>query len=153
MEYKVVKLGPKQVMGIELRTTNEKAQAVHDIPKFWARFYAEKIWEKVPYQKTDDFFGLYTDYEQEHYKEYSLTAGCEVTHVYDIPEGFVIKKIPASKYAVFEIKGDFPDTLLKIWSWIWQGGLDRRYTGDFELYPRDFHPGKNPDLKLYISIK
>lgn len=153
MHYNVIQKGPMQVMGIELQTTNENWQSAQDIPPFWGRFYREGIQAMIPNQKTGEVLGLYCDYEKDHTKPYTLVAGCEVTVVGDIPNGLVVKQIPAAKYAVFEVIGKFPDKMMEVWEWIWAGNLRRTYTGDFELYPLGFDPESNSDLLLYIAIK
>lgn len=140
-------------MGIEIRTTNEGWQAARDIPPFWGRFYREGIQGFIPNQKTGEVLGLYCEYEKDHTKPYTLVAGCEVTVAGATPKGLVVKKLPAAKYAVFEISGKFPDKLMEVWQWIWAGNLRRTYTGDFELYPLGFDPENNSDLLLYVAIE
>lgn len=152
MKYTTVQKGPMQVMGIELRTTNEKWQSGKDIPPFWARFYREGIQTKIPNQKTGEVLGLYCDYEKDHTKPYSLIAGCEVVLVGDIPPDFVIKHIPAAKYAVFEIGGKFPEALMQVWQWVWEGHLKRTYVADFEVYQIGFDGDTHTDIHLYIGI-
>jgi len=153
MEYTIIEKGPMQVMGIEVRTTNEGWQAAHDIPPFWGRFYGDGVQWKIPNQKTGEVLGLYCEYEKDHTKPYTLVGGCEVTIVGSIPPGLVVKHIPAAKYAVFKISGKFPEKLMEVWQWIWQGNLRRTFVADFELYPLGFHPESNPDVLLYIGIK
>ena len=152
MEYNVIQKGPMQVMGIEIRTTNENWQSGKDIPPFWGQFYREQIQAQIPNQKTGEVLGLYCEYEKDHTKPYTIVAGCEVTLVGEIPEGLVVKQIPAAKYAVFEISGKFPDQMMEVWQWIWEDHLRRTYTGDFELYPLGFEPESNSDLLLYVAI-
>lgn len=152
MEYTIIQKGPMLVMGIDVRTTNEGGKAAKDISSLWGRFYRESTQAKIPNQKTGEVLGLYTEYEKDHTKPYTLVAGCEVTLSGKIPEGFVIKKVPAAKYAVFQIKGPFPANLVNTWAWIWQSELRRTYTGDFEIYPPGFHPETNPDTLLYVAI-
>jgi len=153
MEYKVIEKGPMQVMGIELRTTNENWKSAQDIPPFWGRFYREEIQKAIPNQKTGEVLGLYCEYEKDHTKPYTFVAGCEVTIAGATAEGLVIKQVPASKYAVFQITGKFPDQLMEVWKWIWEGHLDRTFIADFELYPPGFHAMTNPDLLLYVGIR
>lgn len=152
MEYKIIQKGPMQVMGLALRTTNEEMQSAKEIPLLWERFYNEGIQSEIPNQKTGEVLGLYCEYEKDHTKPYTLVAGCEVTLVGEVQEGLVLKKIPAAKYATFEISGNFPEQLMKVWMWIWEGNLKRSYTGDFEVYPPGFHPETNSDLLLYVAI-
>lgn len=139
-------------MGIALRTTNENMQMAEDLPPFWGRFWRENTPKKIPNKKSADVIGLYCEYEKDHTKPYTLIAGCEVTLAADIPEGMVLKQVPASRYAVFHIKGPFPDALMETWQWIWQGHLNRTFTGDLEVYPPGFDPVENPDTLLYIAI-
>ncbi len=137
-------------MGVELRTSLQNAPT--DIAPFWRDFYRDNIQEKIPNQKTGEVLGLYCEYESDHTGPYTLVAGCEVTLVGDVPNGFVVKHLPAAKYAVFEVSGEFPHKLMEAWEWIWEGHLKRTFAGDFEVYPLGFHPNDNPDLLLYIAI-
>ncbi len=152
MHYTVIEKGPMQVMGIDLRTTNENWQSGQDIPPFWGRFYREEIQTKIPNQKTGEVLGLYCEYEKDHTKPYTLVAGCEVTVAGGIPKGLVLKQVPAAKYAVFEISGKFPDQMMEIWQWVWQGNLRRTFVADFEVYPLGFDPVSNTDVLLYVGI-
>jgi predicted transcriptional regulator YdeE len=70
-----------------------------------------------------------------------------------VPEGLVGKVIPASKYAVYTTKEAFPQGLIAVWQAVWKSKLARSYTSDFEVYPADFDPQKNPEVKLYIAIE
>lgn len=63
-------------------------------------------------------FGLYTDYENGTSAYYSFVVGCEVSTVDSIPEGFVAKILPASKYAQFTAKGMMPDKVGEVWQHI-----------------------------------
>ncbi|MBS0629100.1 MAG: effector binding domain-containing protein [Verrucomicrobia bacterium] len=153
MDYTVIEKGPMQIMGIDLRTTNENWQSARDLPPFWGKFYREQIQMQIPNQKTGEVLGLYCEYEKDHTKPYTLVAGCEVTVAGSLPKGLVIKHVPAARYAVFKISGKFPAQLMEVWQWIWKGNLKRTFVADFELYPLGFHPETNPDLLLYVGIK
>ncbi|MDN3506424.1 MAG: GyrI-like domain-containing protein [Simkaniaceae bacterium] len=152
MEYKIIDKGPMQIMGISIRTTNENDQAVKDLPPVWDRFYSEQIPTKIPYQKSGEVLGLYCEYEKDHTKPYTFVAGFDVTVAGEIPEGLVVKHLPESKYAVFEISGQFPQQLIQTWQWIWQSDLNRTFTGDFEAYQIGFDGEKNTDIHIYIAI-
>lgn len=153
MEHKIIDKGPMQIMGISIRTTNENAKAAQDLPPFWGRFFSEQIQAQIPYQKTGEVIGLYCEYESDHTKPYTVVAGCEVTVAGDAAEGMVVKHLPESKYAVFEISGPFPQTLMDAWQWIWQSDLKRTYTGDFELYQIGFDAEENTDIHIYIAVE
>ena len=69
-----------------------------------------------------------------------------------VPAGLVAKVIPESQYAVFTTQGEFPQGLIAVWQAIWNSAVRRSFTSDFELYQADFHPQKNPEVKVYIAI-
>lgn len=152
MEYEVVQLGPMLVMGVELRTTNENWEVAKVIGPFWGHFWRENLPSKIPHKKTNDVLGFYCEYEKDHTKPYTIVAGCEVTMADQVPKGFVVKKAPASKYALFTIKGKYPDALMQAWQWIWNSPLRRTYTGDFELYPAGWDFLNNTEMQLFIAI-
>lgn len=145
---------PLNVVGIDVRTINEPGRVDQDIPKLRDRFIEGEIAEKTPAKKSDNIFCFYSDYEGDHTNPYSVTIGSEVSEVNTLPEGLVSKKAPESTYAVFEAKGQFPESLIQTWMTIWSSPLKRTFIGDFEVYPKDFfdHP-ETHSLKIYIGIE
>lgn len=127
------------IMGIECRTSNSPEAAPHDIPKHWAKFIAEDIFNQIPNKSSDDVIALYCDYEGDYTKPYSLVIGCPVSSIDVIPQGMVVKMIPGGTYAVFEAIGEHPQALIETWEYIWQrADLNRTYTGDYEVYGNKF---------------
>ena len=122
------------IMGIECRTANSPDKAPLDIPKLWGRFFAEQIEAKIPNRTTTDVIALYCDYEGDFTKPYTLVIGCEVSTDSEIPEGMVVKTIPASKFAVYTATGEYPTSVVDTWGKIWASDLKRTYTSDYELY-------------------
>ena len=53
----------------------------------------------------------------------------------------------------YTTQGDFPQELISAWQAVWKSNLQRSYTSDFELYPPNFDPEKNPETKVYIAIE
>ncbi|MFS8562909.1 MAG: GyrI-like domain-containing protein [Rhabdochlamydiaceae bacterium] len=141
----------KFFIGLELRTNNEECSVA--MPAHKDRFFKENILAKIPNKINGNILALYTDYEGDYTKPYSWILGCEVSSLDQVPEGLVGKKIPASKYTVFTTQGEFPQGLIAVWQNIWQSSLPRSYTSDFEVYPSDFDPQQNPNVKVYIAIK
>lgn len=139
------------LIGLELRTHN--AECSSTMPAHKDRFFKENIPAKIPNKINGDMLALYTDYEGDYTMPYSWILGCEVSSLDQIPEGLVGKVIPASNYAVFTTQGAFPQGLIAVWQDVWQSGLPRAYTSDFEVYPSDFDPERNPEVKLYIAIE
>ncbi len=150
MGYIVETAAKKFFVGLALRTNNEECSLA--MPKHKERFFSENIPAKIPNKVDGNILALYTDYEGDYTKPYTWILGCVVSSLDEIPEGLVGKEIPASKYAVFTTAGEFPQGLIAAWQSVWMADLPRSYTSDFEIYPADFHPQKNPEVKVYIAI-
>lgn len=140
----------KFFIGLELRTNNQECSLA--MPAHKDKFFNENILSKIPNKIDDSLLALYTDYEEDYTKSYSWILGCEVSSLDEVPEGLVGKVIPESKYAVFTTHGEFPAGLIAVWQNIWNAGLNRLYSSDFEVYPSDFDPQQKPEVKVYIAI-
>lgn len=141
-----------KIIGIACRTSNGPNQAQIDIPKLWERFYKENVIESIPNKASLDIIALYCDYEGDHTKPYSLVIGCRVSSVDDIPHGMVVKAIKAGPYAVFKTQGEFPQSVVKMWNHIWESNLNRAFTGDYEIYGKNF-TGPEAEVEVVIAIK
>lgn len=141
----------KFFIGLALRTNNEECSVA--MPAHKARFFQENTLSKIPHKINGNILALYTDYEGDYTKPYTWILGCEVSSLEEVPEGLVGKVIPASTYAVFTTEGKFPQGLIAAWQEIWKANLPRSYTSDFEVYPSDFDPERNPQVKVYIAVK
>jgi predicted transcriptional regulator YdeE len=163
MNHKLITLPSFQFIGLPLRTSNEKMQ---DIGAHWGRFYSENILDKIPGKVDNEVLGLYTDYEGDHTKPYTLILGCRVdpSHAMTyLPSGthgshginniLVSRIIPESKYAVFAAKGKMPDCIMKAWSEIWNSGIDRAFKFDFEVYSAKSQNPEDAEVDIYISVK
>ena len=140
------------LMGIECRTENSPDRAPNDIPKLWERFFAEQIEAKIPNRTTTDVIALYCDYEGDFTKPYSLVIGCEVSSETELPDGMVVKTIPASKFLVYKAVGQYPTSVIDTWGKIWSSDLKRTYTGDYELYTQKLDmPPTEVDVLIAIE--
>jgi len=140
------------IIGIECRTSNSPGKGSHDIPKLWERFYKEDILSKIPHIASKEVFALYCDYEKDHTKSFSVVIGCPVSSTDQIPEGMVVKTIPAGSYALFRAIGKHPKAVIETWGEIWQSDLKRTFTGDFEIYGEKFT--KNPqEVQVLIAVE
>ena len=54
---------------------------------------------------------------------------------------------------MFTTQGEFPQGLIAVWHEIWNSGLRRLYSSDFEVYRSDFDPQRNPQVQVYIAIE
>jgi predicted transcriptional regulator YdeE len=150
MNYKIEKVEKKRVVGISVRTSNERFG--EDVPPLWERFHYERLADKMEGRVNHNLMAIYTDYEGDYNKPYTYLAACEVESTAPVPKGMNFVDIPATSYAVFPASGLFPSALILAWHTIWNSDLRRAYKTDFELYPEGFNPQGTSEIKIYISI-
>lgn len=118
MNYEIVEISEKIVIGISKETTNKDGQAVNDIGELWKKFMGKGIYNAIKGKKSDKTIGLYTDYQGDFTSPYNFVACCEVDSNSDkeknleelntnntVGESIISKVIPAGKYAKFVIVG------------------------------------------------
>ncbi|WP_155593969.1 effector binding domain-containing protein [Lysinibacillus cavernae] len=158
-EPKMVERDSFQIVGISAQTSNAKeitAQA--KIPQLWDHFYQQNIVGQIAERKNDNVYGLYADYETDVNGDYSITLGVEGLNNAETPAGLVVKTIPTAKYLVFTSdKGTMPEVVIQtwqeIWAWFANSGVERTYTGDFELYDERCANPQETQVDIYIAIK
>jgi predicted transcriptional regulator YdeE len=140
------------VIGIAVRTTNQGGQMEKDIRELWDRFVKEDILSKIPDKESSDIYNVYVDYDNEASGHYTTIIGARVSSLEKVPESFIGKTIPASRYQVFVSKGKLPGSVQKTWEDIWNSGIQRKWVADFDKYgPASRHP-KKPEVETYLSI-
>src|SRR5919109_2739729 len=127
MDYRIETVKSFDVVGIQIRTSNEKA--VETIGPLWGRFFDEGLADKIPGRVDDCTYGVYDTYESDHTGEYNLLVGCKVSSD-KTPPGMKRVKIKGGKYAVITAKGEMPEALINAWVAIWNSGLPRAFTQD-----------------------
>ncbi|MFE3574047.1 effector binding domain-containing protein [Lysinibacillus sp. NPDC059133] len=148
-----------QIVGISARTSNaNEITAQAKIPQLWTNFYQQDVMGQIANAVNQVTYGLYSDYETDVNGEYSITLGVEVLTADEIPEGMVVKKVPAAKYLVFTSdKGPFEEVVVKawqdVWAWFASSGVERTYTGDFEMYDERCANPQEAQVDIYIAIK
>lgn len=142
------------VIGTAIRTSNEPGQAEKDIPGLWSRFLSGGLIEKIPNRINNDVYCVYTDYEKDHTKPYTTILGCKVSKLDNIPEGFIGKSISGGNCSVFTATGKIPEgVVFHEWVKIWNSGISRAYTADFEVYSEK---AQNPDkavIDIFVAVK
>ena len=146
MNYEVVELEEKILMGLSARTGNSDPKMGEIIGGLWKDFYQQEILEQFTAKASDYAIGLYSDYEED---RYDVTVGYMVNA--KTSETLVTKRIPAGKYAKFSLKGDMIKVVADAWGEIWQMDLPRTYTGDFEEYCNG--DPQNCEIHIYIAIQ
>lgn len=151
MDFDIVHKDEFQVVGIETLTSS--LEGFRGIARHWERFYEENILEKSKATPEADIYGLYTDFEGDDHKEFKFIVGTIFKKADPKPEGFVIKTVPKSAYAFFRTRGLYPESLIEAWKEIDRLGLNRTYTGDFEVYNPKMGDPRSPIVDIYVSVK
>ncbi len=141
------------VMGIECRTSNDPEVGPQQIGQHWQKFIQEGISNHIPNKTNDEVIALYCDYEGDYTSPYSFVIGCMVNSSDEVPEGMVVKTLPATTYAVFPVIGEYPKNLIETWGMIWQSNLKRTYSGDFEVYGEKFQQSEAKQVDVFIAIE
>ncbi|WP_027418289.1 GyrI-like domain-containing protein [Crocinitomix catalasitica] len=151
---KKVKLESKKIIGIAVRTTNENAQAATDIGMLWEQLMAQNIVEQIPNKVSNAIYSVYTDYESDYTKPYTVILGCEVTDLTEMPEGMVSLTIAEANAAMFTVEGKLSDNIVyKGWENIWSMDLDRIYVADYEVYDERTTNPDQAEVDIFIGIK
>lgn len=149
-----IDIKPFKLIGIEVKTTNENNQALGDIAQLWQRFMGEQLLEKIPHKEDNTIHSLYTDYEGDHTKPYTAILGCKVTTLNEIPDGMTGRTFDGGRYIKTVAKGDITKGLIiGHWTKIWEMGLDRAYTADFEAFGEKAQDPTNAEVEFYVAVK
>ena len=141
-------------IGISVRTTNEKGKMGHDIPKLWQQFFSENILEKIPNKLENSIYSVYTEYESDFTKPYTVVLGCKVANLDKIPEGMVGITVPGGRFTKFTAKGDLhKGVVFSEWLKIWNTNLNRKYTADFEVYGEKALNPQDAEVDIFIAVE
>lgn len=146
MQYEIVNLEEKIVVGVSAITGNNDPQMGSIIGGLWEKLYQGGVNATIKNKVNAYAIGLYSDYSLE---EYCVTAGNEVSKVENAE--LTVKTIPAGKYAKFSVHGNMEKVVAGAWGEIWQMDLDRSFTGDFEEYLNC--DVENCAIDLYVALK
>lgn len=154
MDYKIVELDEKTIVGITARTNNFSNEMSTVIGGTWQRFFNE-AYLKISDKANSYTLGIYTDYSSDEKGDYTFMSACEVTSA-SANDMLEVKKIPAGKYAEFEIIGEMDTAaqlkeIQRLWQEIWTMDLERSFLFDFEEY-RSADPNR-ADIRVYIGLK
>ena len=157
---KIVQLDAFEVMGIAVRTNNSKeATADGAIPKLWQRVIQEHALNTVPDPVDQNIYAVYTDYASDANGDYTLVLGKKVPSGTKLEDGFVVKTVPAGRYAVFTSdRGPVAKVVVETWKQIWSyyqspTNGQRAYRADFELYEERAVDPNNAQVDIYIGLK
>ncbi|MNJ51082.1 GyrI-like domain-containing protein [Paenibacillus bouchesdurhonensis] len=175
MNYEIVYVEEKTVVGLRIRTSNSDPYMSRSIGELWQRFYQEGIYDSIPGKHNDKSIGLYTDYQMGDNDAYDVIVCCEVegsveaevkeevkaetdagTEVgrgagADAELELEEKTIPAGKYAKFIVRGHVQQAVAEFWTKLWSMELDRKFSSDFEEYQSGGNMD-NAEIHIYIAL-
>jgi len=151
MNYEIVDLKEKLVVGLIARTNNNAPDMGAVIGNLWNRFYQEGIYSAIQKKTNEKALGIYTDYARDEKEDYSVLVACEVENVESLPEGTLTRSIPAGKYAKFVVKGHMQKAVADFWQELWSIDLPRLYSYDFEEYQNG--DMEHAEIHIYIALK
>ena len=144
MQYEIVELPERTIVGPTIRTSNNSPEEVAAIGQLWERFMGEGMDRAIPGTRVEPYgcFGLYYDYD--------------LGDMGYAPEGMETQTIAAGRYAKIAIRGgDCVASVAKAWEEIWADEAltaKRAYTVDFEAYL----PGEDmscADIDVYVALR
>lgn len=147
MNYEIVNLEEKIVVGITARTGNNDPECQKVIGGLWQDFMSNGIWESMKNKANEYCIGLYSNYDFTD-MTYDVTIGAEVTQA---DTELNVKKIPGGKFALFRVKGDVVKAVSEAWEKIWAIPLERSFAGDFEEYVSN--ENGIAEINIYIALK
>ena len=149
MEPKIVTLPAFKVIGMRYFGKNEN----QEISDLWGK--ANQRMGEIRHVASQNAYGVCIMLPDAPTGEFEYIAGLEVSQVEDVPDGMVVREVPASQYAVFTHLGSLEElsaTYEYIYrSWIPQSGYQLTGGPDFEMYNEDFKDFA-PDSKFYIYV-
>lgn len=152
MDYEIITMKERITVGLSARTSNSSPDMNAVIGGLWKNFFEGGIYESIPDKKSDGkSFGIYSDYESDKDGEYTITVSCEVDKADCVPEGTIVRTIPAGRYARFIVVGDMVKAVGEFWQKLWSMDLDRSYICDYEEYQNS--DMENAEIHMYISLK
>ena len=150
MNYEIVNLKKKVLLSLNpVRISNNDSEMSIKISKLWEKFIEKS--PEIESPKTKKAVCTYSNYESDEKGFYDISAGLEVTEPNTKSDNFVLKTIPAGKYAKFVVKGPIQKSVSEFWKKLWKMHLPRKFDCDFEEYL--IANPLNAEINIFISLK
>lgn len=148
MEPKYVDLEAFTVMGVQVHSMPDQV----DFSAFWEKEYMPHDEAIRPLSVNGAYYGIWFPHHGDGIPDYF--AGMAVPDGAPVPEGVVARRVPASRYAVFECAMEaIGATYSHVYdTWLPASGCEFTPGGaDFEWYPPPGAQGASP--AIYIPIR
>ncbi|MEC0178263.1 AraC family transcriptional regulator [Paenibacillus favisporus] len=159
VKYHIVEREAFQVVGVKRAFSCENGQNLEGIPKMWQEVHQNGVNDllfRVNSGQIKGVLGVCVDQSAVRPEEmdYWIATECDQ----EVPEGLEKLDIPASKWAVFEVRGPMPDAMQSAWKRIfseWFPSSGYEYTGTAELEVYTDEDPSSPDLysEIWIPVK
>ncbi|PPA69086.1 AraC family transcriptional regulator [Jeotgalibacillus proteolyticus] len=152
MKVEVIEKGSVQVVGIRQEVSCADGENSREIPKIWGRVNQDGTADSLASINNGEIkgvLGICVDKSKD--KPDTIDYWVAAAHEGDRPERFETMELPASKWAVFEVRGAMPHAIQTMWNRIyteWFPASNYKHAGtpDLEVYS-----GGDPMSEEYIS--
>jgi predicted transcriptional regulator YdeE len=140
------------VKGLQTRTRNadESDMKTAKLGVLWADFQSEPLLNPSNACLSGACYGVYANYETDHFGFYTVTAGRAVVTSFHASSLYDVT-IKSGCYLVFKNQGVMPQAVIAVWQEIWRyfnrpDAPKRMYETDFEVYLDETH------VNVYIGV-
>ncbi|MDN4495189.1 AraC family transcriptional regulator [Ureibacillus aquaedulcis] len=160
MNYKIVEKDAFQVIGVKRTYNYKNGDNIRGIPQFWNDVHADGTNDRLVDLNNGDIQGVLgvcsvdENEKQTGLMDYWIASAFKG----DVPNSMDAFKIPASKWAIFEVHGPMPhamqDTWKKIYSeWFPSNPYNPAGTAELEVYTNDNPSNANYYSEIWIPIQ
>jgi predicted transcriptional regulator YdeE len=148
------------VVGIAARTNNAaEMNGNGKIAGIWHTLLRDNLAVKIPNKLGVDLVAVYTDYENNHNGDYTYLLGLPVSSIENVPAKFIVKHIPAGRYAVLSSnRGPIAEIVPEAWRRIWsmsseELGGTRSFRADYEIYDQRVADPERAQIEIYVGLR
>ncbi|MDM5335429.1 AraC family transcriptional regulator [Ureibacillus composti] len=160
MNYRIVEKDAFQVVGVKRTYNCQNGENTMGIPQFWEDAHIDGTNDQLFSLNNGEIVGVLgvcivnADQKSRGLMDYWIATA----HHGEVPKNLLSTKIPASKWAIFEVHGPMPHAMQDTWKKIfseWFPSNPYEYTGTAELEVYTNGNPSNPDYysEIWIPIK
>lgn len=158
--YRIVKKDEFYVLGkIEKQTVDDEINK-NTIPAFWERCWQDSTVETLIKNMADekDLLGICYNDDYSDSKSFDYMIGCICDKNCNVPDGYVMNKIPKRTWIVFDCVGAMPEAMQNAWHKICaeiipSSDYEPTYEFDLEVYSAGNMNSSEYKSEIWIPIK